>query len=82
MFSFLTANPKYQSKFSKFASVPAGSLGGNAEVKEQALVIMKKLDEIINAHDVDAAVRDMAANHKKRNVLLTDFNVRHHAGLF
>ena len=64
-----------QKKFTKFASVPAGSLAGNKDVQEQALVVMKKLGEIINAGDLKAATSAIAASHKARGVLLPDFKV-------
>ncbi|XP_041349646.1 hemoglobin F-I-like [Gigantopelta aegis] len=71
--NFLTANPGEQKKFSKFASVPTASLSGNRYVQEQAMVIMKKLDSIVNSGDLHAATSDLAASHKAMNVTIPEF---------
>ncbi|XP_041350363.1 myoglobin-like [Gigantopelta aegis] len=71
--NFLIANPDEQKKFTKFATVAADGLPGNSQLQAHALVVMKKLGEIINAPDINAATKDLAASHKTMNVLVPNF---------
>lgn len=71
--AFLTAHPEEQAKFTKFASVPLGSLAGNSDVAVQSLTVMNQLGKYINCSNLASETKALGVSHVKLGVKRAQF---------